>query len=61
MKKGDYKNFAKFTGKHLCKSLFFEKAAAVANNSGRLFKVCAREIYEKFVYKHLETIEYVKN
>ena len=24
-----------------------------------LFEICAREIYEKFVYKHLETIEYV--
>ena len=26
-----------------------------------LFEICAREIYEKFVYKHSETIEYVKN
>ena len=25
-----------------------------------LFEICAREIYEKFVYKHSETIEYVK-
>ena len=25
------------------------------------FKICAREICEKFVYKHSETIEYVKN
>ena len=25
------------------------------------FEICAREISEKFVYKHLETIEYVKN
>ena len=25
------------------------------------FEICAREIYEKFVYKHLETTEYVKN
>ena len=24
-------------------------------------KICAREIREKFVYKHSETIEYVKN
>ena len=23
-----------------------------------LFEICAREIYEKFVYKHSETIEY---
>ena len=26
-----------------------------------LFKICAREICEKFVYKHSETIEYFKN
>ena len=25
------------------------------------FKICAREICENFVYKHSETIEYVKN
>ena len=27
IKKGDLKNFAKLTGKHLCQSLFFNKAA----------------------------------
>ena len=26
-----------------------------------LFEICALEIYEKFVYKHSKTIEYVKN
>ena len=26
-----------------------------------LFEICTREVCEKFVYKHLETIEYVKN
>ena len=26
-----------------------------------LFEICAREIYEKFVYKQSDTIEYVKN
>ena len=26
-----------------------------------LFEICAREICENFVYKHSETIEYVKN
>ena len=26
-----------------------------------LFEICAREICAKFVYKHSETIEYVKN
>ena len=25
------------------------------------FEICTREICEKFVYKHLETIEYIKN
>ena len=25
------------------------------------FEMCTREIYEKFVYKQSETIEYVKN
>ena len=27
MKKGVHRNFAKFTGKHLCQSLFFDKVA----------------------------------
>ena len=26
-----------------------------------LFEICVREICEKFVYKYLETIKYVKN
>ena len=26
-----------------------------------LFEICAREIHEKFVYRHSQTIEYVKN
>ena len=26
-----------------------------------LFEICAPEMCEKFVYKHSETIEYVKN
>ena len=26
-----------------------------------LFEICTREICENFVYKHSETIEYVKN
>ena len=25
------------------------------------FEICAREICQKFVHKHLESIEYVKN
>ena len=40
-KKGILKNFAKFTGKHLCQSLFFNKVAGprtehLQNTSGRL-------------------------
>ena len=31
-KKGVLKNFAKFTGKHLCQSLFFNKVAGGACN-----------------------------
>ena len=26
-----------------------------------LFEICAHEMCEKFVYRHSETIEYVKN
>ena len=26
-----------------------------------LFKICAREMYEEYIYKNSETIEYVKN
>ena len=26
-----------------------------------LFEICAHEIFEKFVYKHSEAIEYVRN
>ena len=29
-KKGAAKNFAKFTGKHLCQSLFFDKFTALS-------------------------------
>ena len=33
-----FRNFAKFTGKHLCQSLFFNKVAGLRpNTSGRLF------------------------
>ena len=33
-KKGALKNFAKFTGKHLCQSLFFNKVAGLSRFSG---------------------------
>ena len=29
-------------------------------NTFYFLKICAREIREKFVYKHLKTMEYVK-
>ena len=29
-KKGVFRNFAKFTGKHLCQGLFFDKVASLA-------------------------------
>ena len=34
-KKGVLRNFAKFTGKHLCQSLFFNKVAGAACNQGK--------------------------
>ena len=33
----------------------------ICSNNMLLFEICAREICEKFVYKHSETIEHVKN
>ena len=43
MKKGVIRNFAKFTGKHLCQSLFFNKVAGpfLQNTSKRLLVVVA--------------------
>ena len=32
-KKGSLRNFAKFTGKHLCQSLFFNKVAGVSKET----------------------------
>ena len=32
-KKGVHKNFAKFTGKHLCRSLFFDKVAGLKSET----------------------------
>ena len=32
VRKGVFRNFAKFTGKHLCQSLFFNKVAGLACN-----------------------------
>ena len=40
VKKGVYRNFAKFTGKHLCQRLFFNKVAGLSQNSQE--NTCAR-------------------
>ena len=50
-KKGVLKNCARFTGKHLCQSLFFDKVAGfrpfLQNTSGRLFlKIKVIQCYE---------------
>ena len=41
--------------------LFSLKGYSEALKNLLLFETCAREIYPKFVYKHSETTEYVKN
>ena len=38
VRKGVLRNFAKFTGKHLCQSLFVNKAAGLRPTSPSLFK-----------------------
>ena len=51
--KGDVRNFAKFTGKHLCQSLFFNKVAGQARNfikKETLAQVFSREFCE--IYKN---------
>ena len=50
MKKGVLKNFAKLTGKHLCQSLFFNKAAGVS----KFFK-------DTFFTEHLWASEKLEN
>ena len=51
-KKGDLKNFAKFTGKHLCQSLFFNKVASLKPASllkKRLWHRCFPVNFAKFL------------
>ena len=36
--KGDFRNFAKFTGKHLCQSLFFNKVAGLRPKTCNIIK-----------------------
>ena len=51
IKKGVFKNFAKFTGKHLCQSLFFNKIAGrrpATSLKKRLWHRCFPENLAKF-------------
>ena len=47
LKKGDLKNFAKFSGKHLCQSLIFNKVAGLLKR--RLWHRCFSVNFEKFL------------
>ena len=52
MKKGVLKNFTKFTGKHLCQSLFFNKVAGLRSTSllkKRLWYRCFPVNFAKFL------------
>ena len=50
-KKGVLKNFAKFTGKHLCQSLFFDKVAGLRH---RCFPLnFAKFLRTSFIIEHL--------
>ena len=50
-KKGVLKNFVKFTGKHLCQSLFFSSACSFIEKE-TLAQVFSCELCEIFLYKH---------
>ena len=39
-KKGVFRNFAKFTGKHMCQTFFFNKLAGVNDDTNRFFGEC---------------------
>ena len=51
VKKGVLRNFAKFTGKHLCQSLFFNKVAGASCNviKKRLWHRCFPVNFAKFL------------
>ena len=52
--KGILENFANFTGKQLCQSLFFNKAALLKRDSGFSCEIC--EIFKNNVFtEHLRT------
>ena len=45
-KKGVLKNFAKFTGKHLCQSFFLNKVLIKYNTSGGCFWICLNTFWK---------------
>ena len=51
-KQGVFRNFAKFTGKHLCQSLFFNKVAGRPNQqlANELHKPIIRSFIKRKVY-----------
>ena len=56
MKKGVLRNFAKFTGKHLCQSLFFNKVAGFKESLAQLFSCEFCELSKNnFFTEHLWT------
>ena len=57
MKKGVLKNFAKFTEKHLCQRLFFNKDAGLSpDNLAETFSCKFRKIFKNtFFTEHLWT------
>ena len=48
-KKGVFRNFAKFTGKHLCQSLFLNKVAGLSLFKKRLWHRCFLVNFAKFL------------
>ena len=54
MKKAILKNFAKFTGKHLCQSLFFDKVAGRPTTllKKKLWRRCFPVNFTKFLRTH---------
>ena len=60
MIKGVLRNLAKFTGKHLHHSLFFDKVAGLKPVLMTIFKTDAFKIFAIFTGKHLCWILFVK-
>ena len=58
IKKGVLRNFAKFTGKHLCQSLFFDKVAGLISATllkKRLWHRCFPVNFVEFLRTHFLT------